>query len=141
MKIRIIKALTKLLLLKIKYLVKLVIDENKEFFDRVVFNFFNDNGYEEEHIENKLTKLIEDKRNDISSLGVFYVPNDNKITIRIYVKIKNILDSFKYTYEIDKEVIINGIRRYRLERILDIWLVYIIFTRRLIGGKKSILIN
>jgi len=120
MKIRIIKALTKLLLLKIKYLVKLVIDENKEFFDRVVFNFFNDNGYEEEHIENKLTKLIEDKRNDISSLGVFYVPNDNKITIRIYVKIKNILDSFKYTYEIDKEVIINGIRRYRLERILDI---------------------
>ena len=95
-----------------------MIDENKQFFDSIIFNFFNNNGYEEEQIENKITELIRGERSDISSLGVFYVPNDNKITIRIYVKIKNILDSFKYTYEIDKEVIINGIRKYRLEKIL-----------------------
>jgi len=111
------KALTNLLLSKIKFLVKLL-DKYKKF-ESIVFNFINNEGYEEKHIEENLTNKIKSEVKNISSLSVFYVPNDDKIKIRLFGKFKNIIDPFKYSYEFDTESIINGVRRYRLNKIFN----------------------
>lgn len=93
-------------------------DLNKNIED-IVFNFINYGEYEEENIENKLKTLI---KNDceISSLSVFYVPNEDKIIVRVHGFFLNDYDPIKEKYEFDKEIIINCVRKKRLKEILDL---------------------
>ena len=86
--------------------------------ENVVNNFIKYGEYEEENIENEIKTLIKNDF-DISSLSVFYVPNDDKIIIRVYCNFPKIIDPFKYNYKFDKEIIINCVRKNRLKQILE----------------------
>ena len=84
----------------------------------IISNFINYKGYEEKDIEENITKLIKDECKNITSLSVFYITDDDKIKIRLYCKYENILDSFKYDFDFNKENIINSVRKHRLNKIL-----------------------
>jgi len=87
--------------------------------ERIVFNFINYEEYEEKDIEQNIKKLIKDECENISSLDVFYVRDNDIVKVRLYGKLENIIDPFKYTYEFNKENIINSVRRYRLTKIIN----------------------
>jgi hypothetical protein len=86
--------------------------------ENVVNNFIKYGEYEEENIENEIKTLIKNDF-DISSLSVYYVPNDDKIIIRVYCNFPKIIDPFKHNYKFDKEIIINCVRKNRLKQILE----------------------
>ena len=93
--------------------------ENKDKVKEIVINFILNEGYEESQIETKIEQLIREKIENISFLNVYFVPGENRVKIRVMMKISKIHDPIKYSEEFDTEFIVNSKRKIRLKEILE----------------------